>query len=79
MTTSTLVTWHAADPNSTDGTAIWNQAALMQSEGKTDNEKVRTDLPNGDYVITRTWTTPADADEWIAFIQAYNPVSAVIG
>lgn len=79
MTTSTLVTWHPLDPNGADGQAIYNKAALMQSEGKTDNVKVRTDLPNGDYVITRTWNTPADADEWIAFVLAYNPVSAVLG
>lgn len=79
MTTTTLVTWHPLDPNGADGQAIWNQANLMETEGKTDNVKVRTDLPNGDYVISRTWTTPEDAQEWLTFVLAYNPVSAVLG
>jgi hypothetical protein len=28
--------------------------------------------------VTRTWTTTADAEEWIAFLGPFNPQSSTI-
>ena len=80
MTTSTQIVWVNGAPNSTDLTAIQASAATMASEGKTDNVTVKQqDVPVvGQHTVVRTWTTTADAEEWIAFILTFNPVSAEI-
>jgi len=80
MSTSTEVVWQVGTPSSTDQSAIHVQAETMASEGKTDNVAVdQLNVPEvGQLTVTRTWTTTADAEEWVAFILTYNPISAEI-
>lgn len=80
MTISTNVVWLETEPSQADADAMVTQATTMTNEGKTDgiytSEK---EVPvSGQYTVTRTWTTTADAEEWIAFVLTYNPVSAEI-
>jgi hypothetical protein len=75
--TTTIVVWNAGTPDQEAVATISNKAEEMQVAGKTNNEptKVRTD---SEIQVTRTWTTLADAGEWIAFVEQYGPVSATI-
>lgn len=77
---TTNVVWLNQTPTSADKQTISDQAALMQSEGKTDN--VSTYMPetpvSTQYTIVRTWVDNTAAEEWITFILTYNPVSAQI-
>lgn len=77
MTISTIVVWDPLlDP--ADVTAIDAKAAEMQAEGKTDNVPVISNPPYPPKTTTRTWTTVADAEEWIVFVENYSPASATI-
>ena len=80
MTISTEVVWTDATPTESQGTEIQAQAAAMASQGKTDDTfTVEQEVPSiGQRTVTRTWTTTADAEEWVAFVLTYNPVSAAI-
>lgn len=77
MTISTIVTWNPL-PGPDNTTIIENKAAEMQAQGKTDNVPVVSDPPYPPKTTTRTWTTVADAEEWVAFIETFSPVSATI-
>ena len=74
MPISTIVVWN---PLPTDGAAINVKATDMQAQGKTDNNPVHDGVV-APQTVTRTWTTVADAEEWVAFIETYLPVSATI-
>jgi len=80
MTTSTEVVWTDTTPTESQVAEIAAQAATMASQGKTDDVyTVQQDIPTvGQRTVTRTWTTTADAEEWVAFVLTYNPVSAAI-
>ena len=80
MTVSTNVVWIYGEPNQADGATIAAQAAPMASEGKTDDVMTKQENTpvTGQYTVGRTWTTTADAEEWVAFVLTYNPVSAGI-
>jgi hypothetical protein len=75
--TTTIVTWNEAIQDSETGAAILAQAAQMAADGKTDNVPIRETIGT-EQVTTRTWTTLADAEEWIAFVEQYTPMSATI-
>ena len=77
--TTTVVVWNAYTPSEEDAILINNKAAEMQLEGKTDNEPIIVITEPGHVThTTRTWTTLADAEEWILFVEQYTPVSATI-
>ena len=80
MTISTEVVWTDTTPTESQGAEIQAQAAAMATQGKTDDVyTVEQDVPTvGQRTVTRTWTTTADAEEWVAFVLTYNPVSAAI-
>lgn len=55
------------------------KCAEMAAQGKTDNIPVITGgTPPDPMVVVRTWTTPEDAAEWVAFLEPYGVMSAVI-
>ena len=75
--TTTIVTWNIASLTVEITEAINDKAAQMALDGKTDN--VPTRVTEGETnIATRTWTTLADAEEWVAFVEQYTPVSATI-
>lgn len=80
MTTFTKVVWADGTPGETAANEIAAQAALMASQGKTDDTfTMETNVPApGQRTITRDWTTLADAEEWITFVLNYSPVSAEV-
>lgn len=77
MTIQTVITW---DPFvSPEVKAIFDAAAEQAKlEGKTDDLPERSPGDNPPGTTVRTWTTLADAEAWIAFVQPYGPVSATI-
>jgi len=77
MPIQTIVVWDPL-PGDSNTTQIEAKSAEMQSQGKTDNVAVVSDPPYPPKTVTRTWTTLADAEEWILFIEAYTPQSATI-
>lgn len=80
MTISTNVVWTDTTPGQTQADEIQAQAAVMAAQGKTDDVfTVQQGEPtSGQRTVVRTWTTTADAEEWVAFVLTYNPVSAAI-
>lgn len=81
MTTGTKIVWDTL-LSPAEKQEIQDKAAVMASEGKTDNIPVTT-CPGGiqgatPFSTVRQWTTVADAQEWIDFLAPYNPASAVI-
>jgi hypothetical protein len=75
--TTTIVTWNLATLTVEVIEAINDKATQMAGEGKTDNNATRENTENTNTAI-RTWTTTADAEEWIAFVEQYGPISATI-
>jgi hypothetical protein len=72
----TIVTWNTQTATAAS-TALLNKISIMTYEHKTDGEAVvvnKNDLTT----VTRTWTTISDAEEWINFVNDYDPVSAEI-
>ena len=80
MTTSTEVVWALGTPIQSEGEEVQTQAAAMAMQGKTDDIPIiEQNVPlENQRTVTRTWTTTADAEEWVAFVLTYNPVSAAI-
>ena len=74
--TTTTVTW-GADLTPAQSDLITTKAAEMAAQGKTDNNPVITNQPP-DLIVVRTWTTLADAEEWVAFVEQFTPISATI-
>ena len=75
--TTTIVTWANNTPGLDVSNAMLSKAAQMALDGKTDNNPIKEEVET-EHIITRTWTTLADAEEWIAFVEQYTPVSATI-
>lgn len=80
MTISTVGVWAGDTPTQIQKDDINAQAALMATQGKTDDiPVVQYNTPVFDQkTVTRTWTTTADAEEWVSFIVAFTPVSIEI-
>jgi hypothetical protein len=77
--TTTILLWANGSLTAEQDAEINNHAEEMHLAGKTDNIKVVVPVDNNTKVqVTRTWTTLADAEEWILFVEQYNPVSATI-
>jgi hypothetical protein len=79
MTVSTQVFWNIPTPQETIDllTAKGNE---LLAEGKEIGEAVLTLNPENtqQVIVTRTWIDELTAQEWIAFVQMYNPASAAI-
>jgi len=75
--TTTIVTWMENTPDEEAVAAINAQAAQMAIDGKTDNVPIKETVGT-EQITTRTWTTLADAEEWILFVEQYTPISATI-
>jgi hypothetical protein len=77
--TTTIVTWIIGSLTTEQSAEINNHAEEMHLAGKTDNIKVVVTLDDDTKgQVTRTWTTLADAEEWILFVEGYGPFSATI-
>lgn len=81
MSTTTTVIWNPIPAQSVLD-SIDAQANAMKDEGKTTGQLIIT-WPGGTEgvapkEVVREWTTEPDAQEWINFVNTYNPVSAVI-
>jgi hypothetical protein len=76
MTIQTVIVW---DPIvSQEVKDIFDAAAAQAAlEGKTDNLPEKSPLP-APVTTVRNWTTLADAEEWVLFVEEYNPISATI-
>jgi hypothetical protein len=75
--TTTILLWADGSLTREQDAEINNHAEEMHLAGKTDDIKVVVD--NGNITqVTRTWTTLADAEEWVLFVEGYNPISATI-
>ena len=75
--TTTIVKWALGTPSSEIMTIIDNKADEMQLAGKTDNNPIKEEGLT-EQTVSRTWTTIADAEEWIVFVEQYGPDSATI-
>jgi hypothetical protein len=75
--TTTIVVWAADTPGPEADQIIRDKAAQMALDGKTDDIAIR-EIVGTKLVTNRTWTTLADAEEWILFVEQYSPVSATI-
>lgn len=73
----TLVTWNDGTPSEATIDMCHAQIEIMISEGKTDGSHQVTQLETT-YVVSRFWNTLTDAQDWVDFVNAYSPVSAVI-
>lgn len=77
--TTTILLWAYGSLTTEQDAEINNHAEEMHLAGKTDNIKVVVIVgETNETQVTRTWTTLADAEEWILFVEQYNPVSATI-
>jgi hypothetical protein len=77
--TTTIVTWTIGKLTAEQNKEITDHAEQMHLAGKTDNVKVAVEVDDDTNIqITRTWTTLADAEEWLLFVEGYGPVSATI-
>ena len=79
MTITTRASWTSPVEISTID-ALDAKVNLMVAAGQTDGIKVSTEnspVP-GEFTIDRTWVDTAAAQEWIDFLQPFNPVSAAI-
>ena len=77
--TTTIITWNSIALPEGASEIINAQAAQMALDGKTDNNPIRVFTEEGaKCTTTRTWTTLADAEEWILFVEQYTPISATI-
>jgi hypothetical protein len=76
MAIQTVIVW---DPIvSQEVTDILKSAAAAAAlEGKTD-DLPENSPPPAPITVVRNWTTLADAQDWIALVTTYNPVSATI-
>lgn len=76
MTTETQVTWSKpTDP--TAMTLVQARAQELINAGKEVGNAVINDGET-QIVVNRFWVDTETADEWITFVNVYNPVSAVI-
>ena len=75
--TTTNVEWAPGQPSEEESAQIRDKAAEMASQGKTDNNPTTTQVGD-DIIYQRTWTTVTDAEEWVTFVEQFNPVSATI-
>jgi hypothetical protein len=77
--TTTILLWTRGSLTTEQNTEINDHAEQMHLAGKTDNIKVVVDNDTDNTTqVTRTWTTLADAEEWLLFVEGYNPISATI-
>jgi hypothetical protein len=79
MSTTTTVIWN---PIPAELSVFKDKADAMKAEGKTTGAIIVT-WPGGTQgvapmEVVREWTTTPDAQEWINFVNTYNPQSAII-
>jgi hypothetical protein len=71
MTVKTLITYQTYE-NATLRDAIQAQVYEWQRQGKTDGNVVFEKVHPDGLLVTRTWTTLADAEAYVAFVTPYN-------
>jgi hypothetical protein len=76
----TVVTW---DPPLTEEQRIEvdQHGADMAAQGKTNDIRVYNpplEQIEGSFTVTRTWATLQDAEEWVVYIEQFNPASVTI-
>jgi hypothetical protein len=77
--TTTILLWTIGSLTAEQDAEINNHAEEMHLAGKTDNIKDVVLVDDDTKAqVTRTWTTLADAEEWLLFVEEYNPISATI-
>jgi hypothetical protein len=77
--TTTVLLWANGSLTPQQSTEINDHAEQMHLAGKTDNVKVVVLVDDDTKTqVTRTWTTLADAEEWLLFVEEYGPISATI-
>ena len=77
MTTTTRTVWGIEAPTLEQREQLHAQAAAMAAAGKTDGVYTLEDHTPTliQHTAVRTWTTVADAQEWITFVSQFNPDS----
>jgi hypothetical protein len=76
MTVTTQTTWNIPqDPNAI--TTIDAKAAELAAQGK-EVSPFTVILGDTQVTVNRYWTDTATAEEWIAYVLTFNPVSAAI-
>ena len=80
MTTTTRTAWGIGAPTLEQRDQLVAQATAMAAAGKTDGVYTVEDaIPTLiQHTAVRTWTTVADAQEWITFVSQFNPDSTEI-
>ena len=73
---TTQVTWSDTQTSSFD--EIADKAFEMQAQGKTDGNWQKNTNEDGNSTVERTWTDVPAAQEWIDFVNQFNPLSATI-
>ena len=77
MSITTQVIWAYGTPSPGDTISLKQQVDLLKNQGLTDGIFIQTPVAEG-LMIHRNWTTLNAANDWIAFVSDYNPVSAEI-
>lgn len=79
MTTTTKGVWTVPIATITID-ALYAKIDSMVAAGQTDGIKVSTENSPvlGELTVDRTWVDTAAAQEWIDFLQPFNPVSVEI-
>jgi predicted regulator of amino acid metabolism with ACT domain len=78
MTIQTQVIWAIPTPQETQD-LVAAKGNELTAEGKEIGEPVISSDPELEQTtVLRIWIDRATAQEWIDFVQTYNPISAVI-
>jgi hypothetical protein len=78
MTIQTQVTWSFTTSQETIELVEAKGNELIAAGKEIGEAVVTTDPETAQTTVVRTWIDEATAQEWIAFVQVYDPVSAVI-
>lgn len=68
MTITTIATYDTATDELSGNVAFMNKLNEMVAAGKTDGHLTLNQPPHPPRIITRTWTTLEDAQEWKDFL-----------
>lgn len=78
MTITTIATYDTATDELSGNVAFTDKINEMVAAGKTDGLLTLSPLPHPPRIITRTWTTLDDAQEWKDFLwPAYSSYGLV--
>jgi hypothetical protein len=72
------VTWHPTAPTAEELTTIQEKMQRFQNEGKTNGEATWLQQDQEKKIIEREWVDVEAAEEFLAFIKDFSPISAQI-